>query len=91
MALDPVLARPRGRLAAPAARPPPPEGHRARRWWSPTGRGCAVVAAIGDGQVAFVHEGEAVTVPAELPQAVLEAFNAIDALVEGRAHDHAPW
>ena len=42
-----------------------------------------VVALTADGAV-FVHDGEAITVPAELPPAMIDAFDAFDALVEGR-------
>jgi hypothetical protein len=50
----------------------------------PEWEGVRVVAAVRERQVAFVHEGTAITVPAELHQAVGEAFNAVEALVEGR-------
>src|SRR6187402_317501 len=50
----------------------------------PDWMGLSVVAVVGGGQSVFVHEGEALTVPAELPQALLESFNAIDAVIEGR-------
>lgn len=50
----------------------------------PEWEGLRVVAAIGARQAVFVHEGDAVTVPAELHQAAVEAFNAAEALVEGR-------
>jgi hypothetical protein len=50
----------------------------------PEWEGLRVVAVIGEREAAFVHEGEPLTLPAELPQAILEACNADDALIEGR-------
>jgi hypothetical protein len=83
MAIDPLLTE----LAA-AWRPQRPGRRRPKdipdALVEPEWEGLRVVAALGDRQVAFVHEGEAIPVPAELVQATLEAFTAIDALVEGR-------
>jgi hypothetical protein len=45
--------------------------------------GLRVVAALAIDQAVLVHDGEGVTVPAELPPALVEAFGAVDALVEG--------
>lgn len=45
--------------------------------------GLAVVVALSVDQAVFVHDHEAITVPAELPTALVAAFRAIDALVEG--------
>ena len=50
----------------------------------PDWMGLRVLAVVGGGQAVFVHEGEAIVVPAELPEALLEAFTAFDALIEGR-------
>ena len=49
----------------------------------PDWMGLRVVAVVGDGEAVFVHEGEALTLPAELSQAILESFTAIDAVIEG--------
>lgn len=46
--------------------------------------GLHVVAALSADDVVFVHDGEAIPVPAELPPALVGAFDAVDALVEGR-------
>jgi hypothetical protein len=45
--------------------------------------GLSVVVALCVDQAVFVHDGEAITVPAELPPALVAAFGAVDALVEG--------
>lgn len=45
--------------------------------------GLRVVAALAVDQAVLVHDGQGVTVPAELPPALVEAFGAVDALVEG--------
>ena len=45
--------------------------------------GLRVVVALSVDQAVFVHDGEAITVPAELPPALVAAFGAVDALVEG--------
>jgi len=46
--------------------------------------GLHVVAAVGEDGAAFVHGGEAVTVPGELEAAMRDAFNASGGLLEGR-------
>ena len=50
----------------------------------PDWMGLRVLAVVGGGEAVFVHEGEALTLPGELPQALLESFTAYDALIEGR-------
>jgi hypothetical protein len=49
----------------------------------PDWMGLRVVAVVGEGQAVFVHEGEALTLPSELSQAILESFTAVDAVIEG--------
>ena len=50
----------------------------------PDWAGLHVVAALTPEGAVFVHDGDAITVPAELPPAVVDAFDGLDALVEGR-------
>ncbi len=45
--------------------------------------GIRVVAALAEDGVVFVRAGESIPVPAELPAALVDAFRAVDALVEG--------
>jgi hypothetical protein len=49
----------------------------------PDWEGLRVVVALSVDQAIFVHDHEAITVPAELPPALVAAFGAIEALVEG--------
>lgn len=83
MAVDPVLLD-----IAAAWRPQRPGNKRPKdireALVEPDWMGLRVVAVVGGGQAVFVHEGEALTLPAELPQAILEAFTAFDAVIEGR-------
>jgi hypothetical protein len=46
--------------------------------------GLGVVAALTSDRVAIVREGLELTVPAEIPEALLNAFTAAEALVEAR-------
>jgi hypothetical protein len=45
--------------------------------------GVRVVAALAEDGAVLVHAGEALVVPAELPPALVQAFSAVAALVEG--------
>ena len=49
----------------------------------PDWSGLRVVCALSIDAAVFVHDGEAIAVPAELPPAMVDAFDAVDALVEG--------
>lgn len=49
----------------------------------PDWAGLRVVCAITPGRAVFVHGGVAIVVPAELPPAVADAFDGLEALVEG--------
>jgi hypothetical protein len=49
----------------------------------PDWAGLHVVCALSSDAAVFVHRGEAITVPAELPPALVDAFDGLDALVEG--------
>jgi hypothetical protein len=45
--------------------------------------GLRVVCAMSADAAVFVFDGEGITVPAELPPAMVDAFDAVDALIEG--------
>jgi hypothetical protein len=82
MALDPGL------LDLAAAWQPQRPGRRAPKdivdaLVEPDWDGLRVVAALAVDQAVLVHDGEAITVPAELSPALVEAFGAVEALVEG--------
>jgi hypothetical protein len=83
MAVDPVLLD-----IAAAWRPQRPGNKRPKdireALVEPDWMGLSAVAVIDGDQAVFVHDGEALTLPAELPQAILESFTAIDAVIEGR-------
>jgi hypothetical protein len=49
----------------------------------PDWRGLRVVCALGADGAVFVYDGASIAVPAELPSAMVDAFGAQDALVEG--------
>ena len=46
--------------------------------------GIAAAAVLAVDEAVLVRDGEAITVPAELPAALVAAFTAVDAIVEGR-------
>lgn len=50
----------------------------------PHWEGLGVVAALATDRASLVHEGTELTVPAELPEALVNSFTAVEALVEGR-------
>jgi hypothetical protein len=49
----------------------------------PDWNGLRVVCALSVDAAVFVHDGEAIPVPAELPPAMIDAFDGLDALIEG--------
>lgn len=49
----------------------------------PDWNGLRVVCALSVDAAVFVHDGDAIAVPAELPPAMVDAFDGVDALVEG--------
>lgn len=49
----------------------------------PDWNGLRVLCALSVDAAVFIHEGEAIAVPAELPPAMVDAFDGLDALVEG--------
>jgi hypothetical protein len=57
----------------------------------PDWEGLHVVAALDEDAVVLVHQGQSVAIPDELPTALLAAFRAMDALVEGRLTTTALW
>jgi hypothetical protein len=82
MAVDPAL------LELAAAWQPQRPGRRSPKdirdaLVEPDWDGLRVVAALSVDQAVVVHDGEGLTVPAELPPALVEAFGAVEALVEG--------
>ena len=49
----------------------------------PDWNGLRVVCALTPEGAVFVHDGESIAVPAELPPAMVDAFDAVEALIEG--------